>query len=207
MPQKRDSFECFRRWNFRENPAKLPVMETLMIQLPLRKDQHAFNLKRWEEVCADPELAKIPNRIETNRHGNLVMLPLPGGMHGYRQSEIGYLLQNQLPHGRCVSECPISTADGVRAADVSWLTKERHDPIAKMSCFPIAPEICVEIVSPSNSKAEIKEKTALYFDAGAEEVWVCDLEGGMSFFVKNDPGNAAETSALCPDFLRVIELS
>jgi Uma2 family endonuclease len=33
-----------------------------------------------------------------------------------------------------------------------------------------APEICIEILSPSNSAAEIAEKRVLYFDAGAAEV-------------------------------------
>jgi hypothetical protein len=30
-----------------------------------------------------------------------------------------------------------------------------------------APEICVEIISPSNTESEIQEKQALYFEAGA----------------------------------------
>jgi Uma2 family endonuclease len=33
-------------------------------------------------------------------------------------------------------------------------------------CFARSPELCVEIISP----AEIQEKMALYFDAGAREV-------------------------------------
>lgn len=97
--------------------------------------------------------------------------------------------------------------DGVRAADVGWFTKDRHEPIATRSCFPIAPEICVEVFSPRHSKTEIDEKRKLYFQAGAEEFWICDLEGQMSFFLKSDPDNPAENSALCPDFPRVIELS
>ena len=44
-----------------------------------------------------------------------------------------------------------------------------------------APEICVEILSPSNTQPEINEKRALYFDAGATEVWICNLNGSMSF--------------------------
>ena len=40
-----------------------------------------------------------------------------------------------------------------------------------------APEICVEVLSPSNSKPEMEEKRALYFEAGAQEVWICGLDG------------------------------
>jgi Uma2 family endonuclease len=64
--------------------------------------------------------------------------------------------------------------------------------------FTRAPEICVEIFSPSNTPAEIDEKRALYFDAGATEVWICNLDGSITFFL--DPDDEASTSALCPAF-------
>ncbi len=71
-------------------------------------------------------------------------------------------------------------------------------------CFPRAPEICVEVLSPSNTEAEIQEKMALYLDAGAQEVWVCAESGAMSFF---SPGTKSLTgSHLCPDFPKQIVL-
>lgn len=44
-----------------------------------------------------------------------------------------------------------------------------------------APELCVEIISPSNSAAEIEEKTRLWLSKGAKEVWVCEESGRMKF--------------------------
>ena len=35
-----------------------------------------------------------------------------------------------------------------------------------------APEICIEVVSPSNSVKELEEKKTAYLAAGAEEVWI-----------------------------------
>ena len=35
-----------------------------------------------------------------------------------------------------------------------------------------APEISIEVVSPSNSVKELSEKTDAYLAAGAEEVWL-----------------------------------
>jgi Uma2 family endonuclease len=61
-----------------------------------------------------------------------------------------------------------------------------------------APEICVEILSPSNTASEIDEKRALYFDAGAIEVWICKLDGSFIFFVS--PDNCQSGSVLCPYF-------
>ena len=63
---------------------------------------------------------------------------------------------------------------------------------------PADPEICVEIVSPSNSRSEINEKRALYFDAGAAEVWICNLDGSISFFVASH--NQLFASSICPAF-------
>jgi Uma2 family endonuclease len=48
--------------------------------------------------------------------------------------------------------------------------------------FTAAPEICIEIISPSNSKKEIREKIELYTTQGALEVWTCDLEGTIRFY-------------------------
>jgi hypothetical protein len=59
-----------------------------------------------------------------------------------------------------VSECPLSTAGGVKAIDVAWLAPGRPENISQLILFERAPEICVEIVSPSNSRSEITEKRA-----------------------------------------------
>jgi hypothetical protein len=72
-------------------------------------------------------------------------------------------------------------------------------------CFPRAPEICVEVLSPSNTEAEVREKTALYFDAGAREVWHCTSSGAMKFF-RLGKAQPARISHLCPKFPAKIEL-
>jgi len=45
-----------------------------------------------------------------------------------------------------------------------------------------APEICVEIVSPSNTDKEMQDKIQLYLAKGAKEVWLCNLEGELRFY-------------------------
>jgi len=105
-----------------------------------------------------------------------------------------------------LTECPISTADGVKAADVAWASTKRMKELGEQPCFPRAPDICVEVLSPGNTEAEIREKAALYFDAGAREVWLCARDGGMSFF---SPGDARPlpASGLRPEFPQRVELS
>ena len=179
------------------------TMQTL--ELPPRKTQAAFNLRRWAELLPDRELARVEGRIETDRHGHIIMSPPAAPSHGSFQVEIGRLLWNLLPEGRVLTECPISTADGVKAADVAWASPERMRELGEQVCFPRAPEICVEVLSPGNTEAEIQEKMALYFDAGAREVWLCAQDGAMSFF---SPGatRPMRASRVCPQFPKQVEL-
>lgn len=178
-------------------------MGQLTIELLPQQEQTAFNLRRWEELLHDPTLAKIEGRIETDRHGQIIMSPPPGRQHGKYQYRIGSLLESLMGKGAIVTECPISTADGVRAADVAWVSPERDEAAGEQSLFTVAPEICVEVISPTNSRAEIRDKTTLYFDAGALEVWHCSSTGEMTFFAAGEAA-ALSASRLGPKFPRRI---
>ena len=180
-------------------------MATLTIQLPLQRTQTEFNLRRWAELLADPGLAKLEGRVETDRYGHVIMSPPPAPLHGSYQSRICTLLDRLMPKGRVLTECPVSTADGVRAADVAWASADRIRALGGHTCFLTSPEMCVEVLSPGNTEAELQEKRALYFDAGALEVWLCSEAGAMRFF----RAGAAEPmpgSQLCPGFPAQIEL-
>ncbi len=156
----------------------------------------------WEEICADPALANLPYRIETDKWGNILMSPPPGGFHSFRQGRIGRFLGQKMTGGYELPECPVQTAGGVRAMDVGWMSEKRFEQYkqsasTESSPHQVAPEICVEVRSPRNSFAEIQEKMDLYFGAGAIECWVCDREGRISFFNAEGP---IPRSELCPDF-------
>jgi Uma2 family endonuclease len=45
-----------------------------------------------------------------------------------------------------------------------------------------APEICVEIISPSNTPNEMEDKIELFLEAGAKEVWLITEDGQDSFY-------------------------
>ena len=150
------------------SPQSYPAaVATLTISLPPQASQTAFNLRRWEELLADAELARVEGRIESDRHGHVLMSPPPAPLHGSFQSEIVFLLRGLMLHGRVLTECPISTADGVRAADVAWASAECLQELGNRACFPRSPELCVEVLSPANTGEEMREKVALHFDAHA----------------------------------------
>jgi Uma2 family endonuclease len=129
------------------------------------------------------------------------MSPPPAPNHGSRQSEITALLRDLLPQGNGLTECPLSTSDGVKAIDVAWLSAERSNEARTAICLTRAPEICVEILSPGNTAGEIQEKIELYLEAGAREVWVCQLNGDMVFHA---PTGKMASSLLCPEFPAVV---
>ena len=174
-------------------------MATLTLELPAQEKQRAFNRRRWAELLANRELARIEGRIETDRYGRIIMSPPPAPSHGSYQSTIAHLLWDLMPEGRVLTECPISTADGVKAADVAWASPECVKELGEEPCFPRAPEICVEVISPGNTEAEISEKARLYFDAGAKEVWLCAGDGTMRF-LRSGTGEAMPKSNLCSQF-------
>ena len=99
---------------------------TALLELPSIDDAEAFHLKRWEEVCADPALQRLPDRIETNRFGHIIMMPPPGFSHSTRQAEIFARLLELLPQGRALPECAILTSDGVKGVDLAWITEGQN---------------------------------------------------------------------------------
>ena len=181
-------------------------MPTLTIELPSQEAQRAFNERRWTELLSDPLLARIEGRIETDRHGHVVMTPPPGARHGMFQAEIVYQLRNRIANGRVLTECPISTADGVRATDVAWASDATIRELAGGQLFLRAPDICVEVLSPDNTEAEMREKRALYFDAGAKEVWICAESGAMTFFQSGGRHTPSSGSQIFPEFPKQISL-
>jgi Uma2 family endonuclease len=46
----------------------------------------------------------------------------------------------------------------------------------------LAPEICVEVMSASNTDEEMQDRRVLYRTIGAEEVWVVGEEGEIRFY-------------------------
>jgi Uma2 family endonuclease len=169
------------------------------LTLELSQHQTEFNVRRWNEILGDQTLAGLPYRIETNRHGHILMSPPPAASHGKKQAAISHLLVTLLPNGTTITECPISTSDGVKAADVAWLAPGRESE-SERALLVIAPDICVEILSPSNTRQEIEEKIELYFEANAKEVWVCDILGNMSFRVGSATEPAMPQSTILPTF-------
>jgi Uma2 family endonuclease len=136
---------------------------------------------RWAELCADPRWDDLAGKIELNGRGVIEMSPA-SNKHGIRQAAIAHALTVQVPAGTAMVECCVLTDDGVRVPDVAWASADFMARHGDATPFPQAPEICVEVRSPSNTDAEMSYKTELFLQAGAVEVWVVDEEGTQRVF-------------------------
>lgn len=155
----------------------------------------------WQDVCEHPSLQDLPFKIELNEKGEIIMNAVRV-IHSLYQGEIEYLLRALLKEGKTLPECAIKTSKGTKVADVAWATTSTVRKIKDEVECSIAPEICVEVVSDSNTEGEMKEKADLYFEKGAHEVWICE-NGAMRFY---DKKGGLIKSTLVPEFPEKIEI-
>ncbi|MGI8467074.1 MAG: Uma2 family endonuclease [Pyrinomonadaceae bacterium] len=150
----------------------------------------------WAEVVAHPSLRDLPFKIELNEYGQVVMNPVKIKRSFY-QSRISNMLEKMREDGITLVECAVWTRKGTKCADVAWASIEIFEQIEGKTEAQIAPEVCVEVVSTSNSAKEMKEKRRLYFEQGAKEVWTCDEYGNLNFY---DESGELKQSKMFPDF-------
>jgi Uma2 family endonuclease len=137
------------------------------------------------DLVTSEEFLRLPDdgiRYELQA-GVLVWEPIPISRHARLQMRIGYFLEAFVEprrlgfvfgeNGYLLSTDP----DTVRGPDVSFVRADRFDPEeAERGFFRGAPDLAVEILSPSNRPGEIHAKVADYLAAGARLVWVIDPE-------------------------------
>lgn len=130
------------------------------------------------------EFARLPDdgwRLELVR-GQVVREPPAGFQHGGVAAAIAGEIHRFLrehPLGRVVTaEAGFVLCDEpptVRAPDVAFVRRDRLD-FDETRFAPLAPDLAVEVVSPSNTMSEIHEKVLDYLDAGSRLVWVVDSD-------------------------------
>jgi Uma2 family endonuclease len=150
----------------------------------------------WLELCDDKRFQDLPYKIELTKAGKIIMSPTRN-RHGYFAGRIAKLLTRLMSGGEILVECAVETEDSTKVADVAWATEATFVRIKDEASCSVAPEICIEVFSPSNTEEEISGKKDLYLSAGAKEVWLCDEHGRLSFFTAQGP---IAGSLLCSAF-------
>lgn len=150
---------------------------------------------RWHEIVNDPALQDLPYKVETNRRGQLILSP-HSNRHSLQQRAILHLLDRHAPAGMSAPEFALATNQGVKVPDVVWMSDERWEAMQQTGDpSTLAPEICVEVLSASNTVEELAEKRTLYRDAGADEVWLVEPDGRIRFFRASE----MDRSEIAPD--------
>lgn len=154
---------------------------------------------QWQEACEHPNLKNLPFKIELNERGQILMSPVRI-YHSAFQGKIARLLPAS---GVVLPECAIHTAKGTKVADIAWCSEQRFKVIEHEAECSIAPELCIEVLSSSNTKLEMEEKRQLYTTAGTIEFWVCNENGDVMFYDAEGP---IQNSNLVPSFPHKVKI-
>jgi Uma2 family endonuclease len=148
------------------------------------------------------EFLRLPEedgyRLELVR-GMVVREPGPGELHGaadinlatalhlyVRERRLGRVLSNV---GFVLYESPGT----VRFPDTAFVKRERLHRDPQQGVLRMAPDLAIEVLSPSNRAREIREKVADYLDTGSGMVWVVDPM--KRIVVVHEPGQATVLTA------------
>ena len=152
--------------------------EQELIEAPLSADELA---ERYRDMCYDRRFANVPGKLELDRWGRVLMTPA-SVYHGQLQGRLCQKLA--VLGGETLVEVGIATPEGVFVPDLAWASAEFMSQHSGQIVLTQAPELCIEVLSPSNSRKEMEEKRAAYLAAGAQEVWLvyptskrCEVHG------------------------------
>ena len=136
----------------------------------------------WREMVDSPYLWDLPFKLELNEDGKVEFAMSPAtNRHSYWRFRIGVLLERTLG-GEALVECSILTSKGVKVADVVWCSPAFLARHGYETPYTQAPELCVEVISPSNTADELANKTQLYLEAGAVEAWIVREDGTVELY-------------------------
>jgi Uma2 family endonuclease len=126
------------------------------------------------------EFAQLPEpqgfRYELH-HGEVVEVPPPKIKHVRVQYQLRVWIEKACgPDAVVLTEMPYRPLPEHEywVADVAYMPRERWDRI-KEYLFGV-PELVVEVLSPSNTASEMRDKRKLCLANGAAEFWVVDPE-------------------------------
>ena len=127
-----------------------------------------------DAFSALPESDRVLYEVD---EGRLVREPRPGRPHGTAVVLIGHALTAYALErggivtaetGYVLAEDPLT----LRGPDVAYCRRDPAPYGDRDGFITGAPDLAVEVVSPSNRAADVRRAIAQYFRAGAAEVWI-----------------------------------
>ena len=129
-------------------------------------------------------------------------MPPPGGLHGVTCSKtdrkLGVFIDGGTGGTLVCNDTGFITKrdpDSVRGPDISYWSKERLTEVS-VGYIEIAPDLLVEVLSPSNTWKQIRAKLVEYFTRGVRLVWVIAPEDRtLTIFRTPDEGRLLHETA------------
>ncbi len=123
------------------------------------------------------QLPERDDAIQELHWGMVVRLTRPKMRHAKLQSRLVRLLRSKAEAWGVVEmEVAFRALPeyDLRGADVAYVSQHRWDATDDDDNLHGSPELVIEVLSPSNTKAEIHEKAVLCLSTGSQEFWVVD---------------------------------
>jgi len=126
------------------------------------------------------DLARMPDddsvQLELDE-GELISMPPAGEDHGYIELDLASLLQQFVKKNKLGRVYGGDTGfrlndHTVLSPDVAFVRKDRVEAIRSKSFAKGAPDLAVEILSPSDTVRRINRKVKQYLTAGCHTVWL-----------------------------------
>ena len=135
----------------------------------------------------------VPNKRTELVRGRLIVHEPPGGRHGYVAANLAFRLNQHIDltgaGAVLVGDVGFTLhrdPDTVRGPDVAFVRKDRLPQPIPNTYLEFAPDLVVEVLSPSDRPGEVLAKVGDWLDAGARLVWVIDPERRLARVYRAD---------------------
>ncbi len=143
-----------------------------------------------QKVWTEADLENLPDDgyLHELVNGELVMSPKNVWFHGRICARLMIAIGNFVNQHRLGAMLDSSTGfwmfnRNCRAPDLSFVSRSRLESLGfqprDKRFFPGAPDLAVEILSPSNTRAEIDDRLRDFFASGAQIAWIINPETEM----------------------------
>ncbi len=159
-----------------ESTAVLPAPSTVPIGEPITFDDY---VSRDDDRKADLIDGHLIDDMPTYQHEELFyfLIFLMGGFA--RKRKLGVVLGSRTP-------VRIDGRNGVEP-DILFVQRDRREIIERLY-VSAAPDIAVEIVSPTSTRRDYVRKRATYEQMGVAEYWLIDPQESEALFLRLSPG-------------------
>lgn len=135
-----------------------------------------------DELLTLDEFIRLPDEETRNElvRGRVVREPPAGFEHGGLAAHIAHRLREFVARedlgmvvGAETGFILFEEPPTVRAPDAAFVARDRL-PEDRTDFAPLAPDLAVEVVSPSNTMPQIHDKVCDFLDAGSRMVWIIE---------------------------------